>query len=102
MVEHKNDLSKYKAYNARYKLYDPTALHLERKALQQPQQQLQKQQKTSITATASRIIFTTVASTTTITVIYELQKICSTTVLIKSNINRKSNFVTIPTIKIAQ
>ena len=23
MVEHKNDLSKYKAYNARYKLYDP-------------------------------------------------------------------------------
>ena len=84
MVEHKNDLSKYKAYNARYKLYDPTALHLERKALQQPQQQLQKQHNTSITATASRN--TTVASTTTITAIYELQTICSTTVLIKSKI----------------
>ena len=63
-----------------------TALHLERKALQQPQQQLQKQQKTSITAAASRNIIATVASTTTITAIYELQTICSTTVLIKSKI----------------
>ena len=93
MVEHKNDLSKYKAYNARYKLYDPFDGVASR----------EKGATTATTTTAKATEdINNSNSTTTITVIYELQKICSTTVLIKSNINRKSNFVTIPTIKIAQ